>query len=111
MTKDEEAKNAIGERLAEIEMITFMATELDDETINSLDDETLKQLKESFKRLLSNAPKLKILSMLVKLVDPELGERFNKAVEESNTALTNAIKRIDDKIVGTTTINDIIKNA
>ena len=111
MTKDEETKNAIGERLAEIEMVTFLASEFDDKTLNSFDDETLKQLKESFKGLLSNAPKLKMLSMIVKFVDSELSERFNKAVEENNTALTNAIKRINEKLVGTTTINDIIKNA
>ena len=110
MTKEEETKNAIGERVAEIEMITFMTNKFDDETINSLNDETLKELRTSFKRLLSNAPKLKMLSMIVKSVDPESSERFNKAVEESNTALTNTLKRIDEKLVGTTTINDIIKN-
>ena len=110
MTKEEETKNAIGERVAEIEMVTFMTNEFDDEIINSLDDETLKELRTSFKGLLSNAPKLKTLSMIVEFVDPELSERFNKAIEESNTALTNALKRIDEKLVGTTTINDIIKN-
>ena len=110
MTREEETKNAIGERVAEIEMVTFMTNEFDDETINSLDDETLKELRTSFKGLLSNTPKLKMLSMIVKFVDPELTERFNKAIEESNTALTNALKRIDEKLVGTTTINGIIKN-
>ena len=110
MTKEEETKNAIGERVAEIEMITFMTNELDDETINILEDETLKELRTSFKELLDKGPKLKMLSMIVKFVYPELTERFSKAVEESNTALTNAVKRIDEKLIGTTTINDIIKN-
>ena len=110
MTKEEETKNAIDERIAEIEMVTFMTNEFDDEIINSLDDETLKELRTSFKKLLSNAPKLKMLSMIVKLVGPELSERFGKAIEESNTTLTNVLKRIDEKLVGTTTINNIIKN-
>lgn len=110
MTKEEETKNAIGERVAEIEMVTFMANEFDDETINSLDDETLKELRTSFKELLDKNPKLKMVSMMIKFVDPELSERFNKAIEESNTELTNAVKRIDKKLIGTTTINDIIKN-
>ena len=110
MTKEEETKKLIFERIEEIEMVTFMTNEFDNEFINSLDDETLKELRTSFKELLDKGPKLKMLSMIVKFVDPELTERFNKAIEESNTGLTNALKRIDKKLVGTTTINDIIKN-
>lgn len=110
MTKEEETKKLIFERIEEIEMVTFMTNEFDNEFINSLDDETLKELRTSFKELLDKNPKLKMLSMIVKFVDPELTERFNKAIEESNTGLTNALKRIDKKLVGTTTINDIIKN-
>lgn len=53
MTKDEEAKNAIGERVAEIEMLTFMANEFDDEVI-----------------------------MIVKYVDSELTEQFNKQLNK-----------------------------
>lgn len=110
MTKEEETKKLISERIEEIEMVTFMTNEFDDKFINSLDDETLKELRTSFKGLLDKGPKLKMLSMIVKFVDPELTERFNKAIEESNTTLTNTLKRIDEKLVGTTTINDIIKN-
>lgn len=81
MIKEEETKKLTSERIEEIEMLTFMANEFDNE-----------------------------VTMIVKYVDSELTEHFNKAIEESNTGLTNALKRIDKKLVGTTTINDIIKN-